>query len=182
MKLHLGCGSKHIEGFVHIDIMQHEHVDYVAKVDDLPFDDNSADLIYASHVLEHFGRNEFQAVLKEWYRVLKPNGILRVAVPDFQAVAELYCAGKLPNGLIQVMGLVCGGQRNEWDFHKVIFDKKFLTEHLSAIGFVNIKAYDWQETEHAHIDDYAQAYIPHMDKENGRLMSLNLEAQKIKGF
>ncbi|MCL5797126.1 MAG: methyltransferase domain-containing protein [Gammaproteobacteria bacterium] len=178
MKLHLGCGSKYIEGFVHVDIMQHDHVDHIAKVDNLPFDDNSADLIYASHVLEHFGRNEFQNVLKEWHRVLKVGGILRVAVPDFQAVAELYCAGKLPNGLIQVMGLVCGGQRNEWDYHKVIFDKVFLTQNLEHIGFHSIVEYDWHKTEHAHLDDYSQAYIPHLDKENGRLMSLNLEAVK----
>jgi hypothetical protein len=36
----------------------------------------------------------------------------------------------------------------------------------------------WRETEHAHVDDFSQAYIPHMDKENGILISLNIECDK----
>jgi hypothetical protein len=49
---------------------------------------------------------------------------------------------------------------------------------LSAGGGGEIERYDWRETEHVDIDDYSQAYIPHMDKENGALVSLNVEALK----
>ena len=48
--------------------------------------DNSVDLIYACHLLEHFGRWEMHEVLQEWYRVLKTGGLLRLAVPDFSAL------------------------------------------------------------------------------------------------
>ena len=41
-----------------------------------------------------------------------------------------------------------------------------------------MKRYDLRDTEHADIDDCSQAYLPHMDKENGVLMSLNVEATK----
>ena len=41
-----------------------------------------------------------------------------------------------------------------------------------------IMRYNWRETEHFHIDDYSQTYFPHMDKESGKLMSLNVEAIK----
>ena len=46
-------------------------------------------------------------------------------------------------------------------------------------GFSDIQEWDWRKVDHGHIDDYSQAYLPHMDKENGLLMSLNIEAKKI---
>jgi len=51
---------------------------------------------------------------------------------------------------------------------------------LEEAGFNNVRRYDWRETDigHAGIDDYSQAYLPHMDKENGRLMALNVEVDK----
>ncbi|MHB8970185.1 MAG: tetratricopeptide repeat protein, partial [Pirellulaceae bacterium] len=85
-KLHLGCGKRYIPGFFHIDLLAAPHVDLLHRVDSLPFVDNSVGLIYASHLLEHFGRNEVEGVLREWYRVLRPGGLVRLAVPDFAAV------------------------------------------------------------------------------------------------
>lgn len=176
MKLHLGCGKKHIPGFVHVDVEQHPHIDIQGPVDDLPFAaDGSVELIYASHVLEHFGRHELDHVLREWFRVLKAGGILRVAVPDFEAVVERY---QETGDIAELVGLVSGGQRNQYDFHKMIFDEKLLRLHLLDAGFRSVSRYDWRTTEHAALDDYAQAYLPHMDKEHGRLMSLNIEAVK----
>ena len=46
------------------------------------------------------------------------------------------------------------------------------------VGFKNVERYDWRETEHAEFDDHSQAYLPHMDKENGTLISLNVECTK----
>ncbi|WP_457608468.1 class I SAM-dependent methyltransferase [Nitratifractor sp.] len=178
MKLHLGCGRKYIPGFVHIDLQDFDHIDYRRSVDDLGFlEDNSVELIYSSHVLEHFGRHEYRRVLREWYRVLRPGGILRIAVPDFEAVARYYM--EKDQNIELLLGLVMGGQKEgEFDYHKMIFDEKMLSKVLKEIGFSQIRRYDWRETEHAHIDDYSQAYLPHMDKEKGMLMSLNLEAVK----
>ena len=42
----------------------------------------------------------------------------------------------------------------------------------------NIFIYDWRKTEHAQFDDHSQAYLPHMDKKNGELISLNVESNK----
>ncbi len=179
LKLHIGCGMRVIPGFKHVDIIDAPHIDYRCSVDNLcDFADGSVSLIYASHVLEHFGRHEVEAVLKGWYRVLMPGGIVRIAVPDFAAVVELYEQEGLKDGMSGLVGLICGGQRNQYDFHKVIFDEAFLSFLLRKIGFKEIRPWDWRTTEHAHIDDYSQSFIPHLDKENGRLMSLNLEATK----
>ncbi|GHV06380.1 hypothetical protein AGMMS50229_11090 [Campylobacterota bacterium] len=75
MKLHLGCGKRYIPGFVHIDAVDYPHIDHVATIDTLSFiPDNSVELIYACHVLEHFKRRDLAKVLAEWRRVLLDNG------------------------------------------------------------------------------------------------------------
>jgi len=179
MNLHLGCGRKHIPGFVHVDIEPFPHVDHVNPAERLDFiENNTVDLIYACHLLEHYGRHEVRNVLAEWHRVLRPGGILRLAVPDFAAVCHLYDSEGLKDGYSGLVGLVCGGQRNCSDFHKIVFDEAFLTCLLRKTGFRHVRPWDWRTTEHAMIDDYSQAYLPHLDKENGSLMSLNLEGIK----
>src|SRR5262245_41178270 len=82
LKLHLGCGGKHIDGYVNIDS---RHVPGVDKIDDIKFlhsfSANSVDVIYACAVLEHFSRWEYMIALKRWYELLKPGGAPRGAVP-----------------------------------------------------------------------------------------------------
>jgi predicted SAM-dependent methyltransferase len=178
-KLHLGCGVKQIPGWFHVDALEMPHIDHVGRVDELGFiSDNTVELIYACHVLEHFGRNTYKQALTEWHRVLAPGGRLRLAVPDFDAVATLYKSGLLPRGIEDVRGLICGGQRDQYDFHSMIFDEASLSDALREVGFSTIYRWDWRTTEHAGLDDYSQAYLPHMDKEKGTLVSLNLEAVK----
>ena len=178
MKLHLGCGRRYIPGFVHVDAQAAPHVDIVGPVERLTMPDDSVSLIYASHVLEHFDRQAYKGVLREWFRVLRPGGVLRLSVPDFAACAAIYYESGLVDGLTGLVGLIVGGQRDEYDFHKMIFDEQFLRRDLLQIGFREVRRWDWRTTEHADVDDYSQAYIPHLDKESGRLMSLNIEAVK----
>ncbi len=177
IKLHLGCGNVNLEGFLHIDLGPYSHVDYRSSVDDLNmFQDNTVSLIYAAHVLEHFSRRDIDQVLAEWFRVLKKGGILRLAVPDFKACVDQY----LENGedLGEILGLLIGGHKDEYDRHGMIFDERSLSDYLQAAGFSEWDRYDWQKLNHAHIDDFSKAYLPHMDKEHGKLMSLNVEAIK----
>jgi predicted SAM-dependent methyltransferase len=178
VKLHLGCGPRYIPGFIHVDAQAAPHVDIVGPVERLPMDEGTVSLIYASHVLEHFGRYKYKDVLKEWFRVLKPEGILRLSVPDFAACAAIYYESGLADGLSGLVGLIIGGQRNEHDFHKMIFDEEYLRRDFVDIGFREVRLWDWRFTEHSNIDDYSQAYIPHLHKEDGKMMSLNIEAVK----
>ncbi len=177
MKLHVGCGKKYLEGWTNLDISDLENK--VDLLDDARFlskvENNSCDIIYASHVLEHFGRHEYKSVLKVWASKLKRGGVLRLAVPDFQAVAKVYAE---TGDVFPLVGLVSGGQRDTYDYHCMIFDEKMLTAELLEAGFSEVRLWDWQTTDHCDVDDYSQAYLPHMDKENGTLMSLNIEAVK----
>jgi len=176
MKLHLGCGKRYIPGFVHIDAVDFPHIDHVGQIDNLSFVGNdSVDVIYNCHVLEHFKRRDVPRVLKEWYRVLRPGGVLRISVPDFSQLAEVYRQyGKLD----LVVGALFGRQDYLYNIHYNVFDYESLERNLMDAGFVGVARYDWRETEHASVDDYSQAYIPHMDKENGVLISLNVECRK----
>ena len=107
MKLHLGCGKRYIPGFVHVDLVDLNHIDYRHAVDNLPmFQDDSVELIYASHVFEYFDRQEAALrVLTEWRRVLRTGGILRLAVPDFPALMKVY---ELSGDLNKILGPLYG--------------------------------------------------------------------------
>lgn len=176
MKLHLGCGKRFIPGYVHVDVVDYPHITLQHEVDSLPMiQDGAADVIYACHVLEHFHRRDTRRVLDEWHRILRPGGVLRVAVPDFKALAALY---EHDGNLADVIGPILGRQDYLYNIHRNLFDFPTLEHALRAANFDGVRHYDWRATEHADVDDYSQSYFPHMDKEHGVLLSLNVEAVK----
>lgn len=182
MKLHLGCGKRFIPGFVHVDLDDFPHIDHRHAIDTLPmFADGSAELIYCCHAFQYFDWVRAADVLAEWRRVLRPGGVLRLAVPDFEALVALY---QETGDLAKVIGPLFGrmpissptGSRTI--FHHTTYDLKTLTRVCEAAGFRDVRRYDWRATEHAGVDDFSQAYHPHMDKAHGRLISLNVEATR----
>jgi ubiquinone/menaquinone biosynthesis C-methylase UbiE len=81
-KLHLGCGNIRLDGFVNIDIKESSAVDRQLDIRKLDYPDNSIEIIYCCHVLEHFTSPEVKKVLAEWHRVLAPGGNLAIVVPN----------------------------------------------------------------------------------------------------
>jgi hypothetical protein len=63
-------------------------------------------------------------------------------------------------------------------YHKAAYDFDSLKKLLEENGFTDVRRYDWRQTIHKDYDDFSQAYFPHMDKEHGLLISLNVEAVK----
>ena len=179
IKINLGCGKRNFgDDWIHIDGSKYSHI-YSHDIVNLPFDDNSVDLIYASHVFEYFDREEAVDVLKKWHKKLKKGGVLRLAVPDFKAFSTLYLNGIL--SLDNFLGPLYGKWKmteKETIYHKTVYDYKSLKNLLESNNFLDIKLWNWRDVEHGKYDDYSQAYIPHMEKENGTLVSLNIECNK----
>lgn len=195
-KLHIGCGWRDLgRDWIHIDGGDYDHVDI--KTDnlfELPFNSNTVDLIYSSHVIEYFDREEVKKLLNEWYRVLKNNGILRVAVPDFRVMSMLYSNTMehlgldLPSvELDDILGPMYGKMKmgDSYIYHKTVYDYMSLAKVLRDAGFIDIKHYNWKKTEHAKFDDHSTAHLPHdpiaienRKFDNHILISLNVEAVK----
>jgi predicted SAM-dependent methyltransferase len=180
IKINMGCYIRNFgKDWVHIDAGDYPHLDYKMDVSGkMPFEDNTVSLIYSSHVIEYFDREKIIDVLAEWRRILMPSGTIRLAVPDFEAMSKLYVEGKFP--LKNFLGPLYGKMKmgEETIYHKTVYDFESLKKLLESLGFINVRRYDWRKTEHAEFDDHSQAYLPHMDKEHGTLISLNIEADK----
>jgi SAM-dependent methyltransferase len=122
-KLHLGCGLNTPEGWINLDgswnawlakypilreilgafhILSANQLNIPWRPDilihnfrkPLPFEDNSLQAIYASHLLEHLYFEETKRLLNECFRVLRSGGILRMIVPDLQAIVMEYMGQK----------------------------------------------------------------------------------------
>jgi predicted SAM-dependent methyltransferase len=146
LRLNLGSGLTPIPGFVNVDALADAPgVDVVADIGErLPFDDAAADLVYGSHVLEHFPTAEVPRLLAEWRRVLKPGGALLLAVPDLQVISSMLIERRgwftPPHG--PWLGALYGGQKDEYDFHKTGFTAPWLAHLLREAGFGEIRRVD----------------------------------------
>jgi predicted SAM-dependent methyltransferase len=99
--LNLGCGSRFHPAWTNVDFQMSGRGVIVHDLNQgIPFPDGSFEVVYHSHLLEHFPRERAPYFLKECYRVLQPRGIIRVVVPDLEQIARTYlealekaCAG-----------------------------------------------------------------------------------------
>ena len=176
-KINLGCGWRNFgKDWIHIDGGDYPHLDS-KDIINLPYENDSIDLIYSSHVIAYFDRDEIKKIISKWYDKLKPGGIFRVATPDFNIITKLLHEGY---SLKEFLGPLYGKMNmgSKIIYHKTTYNYNDLKTLLLECGFSKVNFYNWKNTEHSNFDDHSQAYIPHMDKENGTLISLNVEATK----
>jgi SAM-dependent methyltransferase len=85
MKLNIGCGFNKLEGYVNVDQFPECSPDLLWNLEETPwpFVDNSVDELVAHHVLEHLGQETkvFFNIIKELYRLMRHDGVIRIAVP-----------------------------------------------------------------------------------------------------
>ena len=89
--LNLGCGTRFHPGWTNLDFTSsHPSITSSNFRFGIPFPENTFDVVYHSHVLEHFARSEANSFLRECHRVLKERGIIRIVVPDLESLARTY--------------------------------------------------------------------------------------------
>jgi SAM-dependent methyltransferase len=165
VKLNLGCGSRAVTGWVNLDRSPNVLLDRVRPVKRLlrslrvlspehmtswspsivrhdltrgvPFADGAADAVYSSHMLEHVYLNQARTLLAECRRVLRPGGVLRLALPDYGAAAEQLVSGEALGSIDAAM-----------EYHRRLrahpFDPPSLRGRL--IGVVGADVHRWYPT------------------------------------
>lgn len=132
IRLNIGCGNKLLEGFINIDL--DGEPDVKSDVTELPFEDNYADSAIAIHVLEHIWRWKALATLKEWYRVLKPGGVLILELPDLHKCCRAILKGKEDrHGLWGLFG--DPNYQSELMSHKWAYEPEELRSLVKKAGF-----------------------------------------------
>lgn len=106
LNLNVGAGHNLFSGFESLDLYTPHYyknkeqflktrVEYDLREDNLPYDNDVVDNIYISHVIEHIETQFVKKFIQEFFRVLKPGGVLRIACPDGEF---LYKVSQFRNG------------------------------------------------------------------------------------
>jgi len=151
VKLNVGCGTDYKKGWVNIDNNSDNNIEELDLNWDLrnrlPFDEESVDFIFNEHLLEHLTVKETLTVLKDFMRVLRPGGVLRIAMPDLEKVIDDYLKNDFKNNpTVKSFGLEFVKTRAElinmsfrWWGHKWLYDWEELERRLKEAGFRKIK-------------------------------------------
>lgn len=144
--LELGCGGTRRDGWLSVDYRFGSDLTYdITK--DLPFKDAQFENVYIEHVLEHFEFHEIKLVLKNIYRVLKPDGELLISVPDLQIFVNEYNNKVYNSSLLTFKPAIFSEYPADilnYIFymngeHKMMFDFESIKFHLQNSGFIDIE-------------------------------------------
>lgn len=145
MLLDVGCGDRPFEdgrGWTHFDERPLPHVEIVGFAEDLSAYvlPGSCDEIMARHILEHFSWRDTVEILKDWKHCLKPDGLLRIEVPNFEWQSMALASAERTDE--EMVEYVFGSQDYPGNFHKAAFTPRLLAIKLSAAGFDGIEIRD----------------------------------------
>lgn len=163
MKLHLGCGTKYLPGYLNIDCVTKKQyipggvfernalfmpegefrgklqwlefrVDKIARLEDLEFPNESIDEIKCSHTLEHLAFRVAIKGLEKFYSILKPGGLLDLEVPNDESLFEQFKAADIKKRKRLYEQIFCNQASGE-EFHLSGWDSLILSEILVNIGY-----------------------------------------------
>lgn len=162
-RLHLGCGQVHFPGWIHLDANpQLPHLDVLwHATDGLPCPDQSCEFIHSEHFFEHLSDADGRFLWSECFRVLKPDGVVRVAMPDLGTFIEKYSQGDWRDqAWIRDFGyshLKTGCEMlnivfRNWE-HLWLYDREELHRRLTDAGFTHIVDVRHGESSHPELQN-----------------------------
>ena len=178
LKIYYGCGTTRQPGYINVDVRKTIATDIVAGLAELAVClKRCCSEIYMSHVLEHFGSpgkamrkgtNDVMGALLLVKGMLKDDGTIRIAVPNFKVLCQLYINQEVTL-YPKILGRISGEQEYPENLHKCVFDYDFLHYCLTYCGFEDVQS--WNPTKEGFNKDSS------FDQINGVNTSLNLKAR-----
>ena len=178
-----GCGFSSPAGWINFDsspTLRFERIPLIGKwysrngqrfpdgvhfgnvVSGLPLPDNSVDLLYCSHVLEHLALEEFRDALRESFRILRPGGVFRLVLPCLENAIKTYSESKDASASIQFCKSTLFGVENrrrdlkgffvDWlggSKHLWMWDYKGMEAELKLAGFVEVRRAHFGDSDHS---------------------------------
>lgn len=161
IKLHLGCGGVRWKDFINVDLHLFDSeindtsrsgcvADAFADIRDLNLDDNLVDEIFLSHVFEHFTRWQGEDMLTDWFRILKPGGLLVIETPDFwRCVLWLFHPKSEKRHLGRTQFYGNQWDRLEYETHRYLWSSREIKTACKMAGFEPIVLSHRTETHHS---------------------------------
>jgi predicted SAM-dependent methyltransferase len=151
--LHFGSGPRIIHGWINIDAYPYPGLD--AELDlryQLPLAQGSCRRIFAEHVLEHFNPIDSIKICKEFYRLVQPEGVCRLIVPDIEKYWRAYQTRDFE--WFRIVDADCRipleGVNNIYygHFHRWMYDFELLKDFLTQAGFSKIIRSAYRSSEY----------------------------------
>jgi SAM-dependent methyltransferase len=148
-KLHLGCGTVYLPGYVNIDyppdqqtshhtLADGQNPDQYADITTLHYPVGSIEEVRLHHVFEHFDRATAQRLLVEWYDWLADGGLLTIETPDFDRCVKAYLFGNA-SAKGKALRHLFGSHDAHWAVHYDGWGKTKFKTNLTALGYRNLK-------------------------------------------
>jgi len=175
IKIHLGCGPVNIEGWINIDARKYGHIHIQTPNLELSeFNDSVLEEIYLCHVLEHFSFKDAEKLIIRLKRKLRTGGTLRISVPDFDALVNVY--KKTYHDINSIKYAVLGGQDYEFNYHKSIYNELSLRNLLDHCGFIKQEKWITEKDFGVDLGDWSNKKF----KTNSGSVSISLNLKAIK--
>ena len=160
IKLNIGCGTDYKKGWINIDNNTDNNIEKLDLNWDLrnrlPFDEGSVDFIYSEHFFEHLTPEEAHKTIQDLMILLKPGGVMRIAMPDLEVVVNNYLNTPLSKDpVIKTYKIDFIKTRAEWmnmSFrwwgHKWLYDYEELQRRLKDAGYTKVVRCKINESKH----------------------------------
>jgi len=146
-KLHVGCGDIYLDGWINIDIRKDVKADIYDDINKLDkIQDNSIDVLYSCHNLEHFGFNcvrpSFLDVLNVWIKKIRIGGKLYLSVPNLRNIGKALFFSRDIRKHKAFIKAIYGGCEYPTNRHFMGFTKELLYDILKEVGMQKIQKFE----------------------------------------
>jgi predicted SAM-dependent methyltransferase len=157
-RLNWGCGTNPVKGWINSDQKVGPGIDLSCDIrNGLPLGNNSIDYIVSIHALEELPYPDLLPVLRKLRRVLKPNGTLRLSLPDLDKGIQAYLRGDreyflIPDDEVRSIGGKLIVQLIWYGYSRTLFTYDFIEELLHKAGFQSVSQCRHKETRSSYAD------------------------------